>query len=709
MLENSQEKVAIRNYHISKLKEFEHEFRTGGKRKTYGYGSLAIKEEYERITENKAPKFDLEFELNPFLYQYDLELFIFLHYDQLHEREIKLLTGKKRDQVDEYGFTGFSRDEHLLNAISIRWPTKTNHEGTKIGACVRTPWLEDVCFSLANYSNTIVYGGAGQGKTFGSIVFMSMIFDYFYFYKSGAQCSYSSVSESKLIAAPWSFVNSLYPIDKSKIQFSSSAGLAKKSADFTFKRVGIDGKTIETGGMFKGILLAKGVGDSRVVDKLTGCHDPKARVYLLDEMQATSDAPINAHANMFMHPKHGWFVGSGNYELPNDLLGVNVEPNNGWDGVDEKTHMYEGTLKSTKESLGKKSNVIHFNNELSPAVVNPELAKVWPHLPNLDKKKKNYPSEDSMKTISYKRFWIGFRYKKEEANKEHILTSELLRDSGACNPPKFAFKPVRISSFDSAPASVDRNINNILEVGFEEGTNKIIIAPACLKAYPKPTSDLEYYQQTSTLIMEDAKKWDVMSGNSIMDWTNRTGLLEWLAREGFKCHHLIYNEGLPKRKGQVNKVNRQPEDLIELETIPTFVGRVERKVTRYAHEKILNRIALGAYLFRYFVEKGCVRGLNASILNGIPNHNGFEKEFLTRSFITTSGGLVSIDSKEKFKDEFNFSPDVLDTFFQAFYLLYVILKVHPGRNSLGSLKRETDKRLDRYKKASSINRKIMSF
>src|SRR5690606_9837653 len=128
-------------------------------------------------------------------------------------------------------------------------------------------------------------------------------------------------------------------------------------------------KRIEEGGSFKGILLAQGRTDSSQVDKLTGQHDVIARSYLLDEAQVTDSAPMAAYNNMFLHPPYKWFMMAGNYEDDDDLLAVNVEPRTGWESVDASTHMWESTLKAQDFDLGQKSLVIHYNNDLSPAIV----------------------------------------------------------------------------------------------------------------------------------------------------------------------------------------------------------------------------------------------------------------------------------------------------------------------------------------------------
>lgn len=90
---------------------------------------------------------------------------------------------------------------------------------------------------------------------------------------------------------------------------------------------------------------------------------------------------------------------------------------------------------------------------------------------------------------------------------------------------------------------------------------------------------------------------------------------------------------------------------------------------------------------RLFIEKGRVAGFESSILDGIKAYsNGFDKEFLRRKFIKDKKGIISLDSKEEFNDSYGFSPDICDTFFQAFYMLYVIFGIRPHIPSLGKLR-----------------------
>lgn len=683
---NSQVKIStIRNSHKNKFVEARDSINNGGS-SIYLYQSKALKQEMENF-DRSHEKYTPRYTVDPFCYQYDLELHIWWNYDELKHKEIQL--GGDSKFIEDYGFTGFPRYQHLLNAIAIRWPTRKLPNGNHSGDMIVTPWLEDFAKTSSDCEDNISFGGGGQGKTYGPLGLMCMTYDHFIYTRTGAQCTYSTVSEDKLKSSTWPYVNKLYPISEQRPKFSLYAGKAKRCPDYTFQRVGLDGKPMTVGGKFIGLLLQKGIKDARVVDKLTGSHDAIARIYLLDEGQSTDDAPIDAYTNMFMHPKYRRFYMSGNYDEDTDLLGLNTEPaaTTGWKGVDETTHMWEGVLKSKKNNLGRRTIVTHFNNELSPCVINPDLVKIFPHMPTRAMRDKLYPTEESRKSIACKRFWFGFRYEKENKASELLFSYEFISDYKANRTPKFNGSPINIASFDSAPASVDRNVLNILMVGLESGTNLPLVAPNRLFCFDKPSSDFEYHTQTCSRLADKFIRFNVESGNAIMDFTNRTALIEMLkTNHNISCHHLIYNNAIPK-KAQVNPQSGASEDRIELETLPTFVGKFETSKTWFAHEKIANRISLGAYVMRLFIEKGRVAGLESSILDGIKEYsNGFDKEFLRRKFIKDKKGIISLDSKEKFNEAYGFSPDVCDTFFQAFYMLYVIFGLRPHISSLGRLR-----------------------
>ena len=680
----------------------------------YFYGSLALEEVWNRFKDYRIPAYHQEYRPNPFFFQYELELYIFLNWKDLLKRELELETSEKKIKLlqELSSPTLLPRERHLANAASIRWPAGTAPDGTFIGDLAITPWLMDYFYGVANYQNVIEFGGAGQGKTYGPLAFMSMIYDYFINTQKGAQCTFSTVTESKLKGSTWPYLNRLYRVSTNRYQFSICAGLAKKCGDYTYNRLK-NGKVFEEGGTLKGVLIPKGRKDASVVDKLTGFHDPEARIYLLDEMQSTDDAPLGAYNNMFLHPKFGWFNAAGNFDEDGDLLDRNAEPNAGWDSVDEKTHMWEGTIKTRTESLDHKSLVIHFNNDLSPGVTNTEFGKKYHRfVPTLEKKNKSYPTEDSRKTIAYKRFWTGFRFEKESDSKVYILSSDIIEETKCheCAPEDFLSQFV-IGSFDSAPASVDRNIFSALNVGTtSNGLPMIELRPGSIKMFPKPKNDLEYYRVTCDRIISSHISFGIEHGHMIMDWTARPAHIEMLAQRGYPCHHLIYQERVPDKPG-FNNITKVEEDRIALESIPMFVkSEIQKNVIHYADQAVTNKFTLGAYIFRMFVEAGRVRGLNSSLLTGL-ECDTFEKEFLKRQFFIVKrkdkSELLCLDSKDEFKTKYGFSPDILDTYFQAFYMLYVIYGIRPTVSGLGKLRKKiVNKKVDKYDRLWQIKHSL---
>lgn len=705
----SQDKFStIRNERKSKFR-IARDSVNGGSSRIYGYNSKIIKKLCGEFND-KVPKFDIEYTPNPFLFQYDLELFIFLNYEELQANELELSTDKEAEFILEAGFTGFQRQEHLLNAMSIRWPSKLLPTGEHSGLLVRNPWLEDYAYAISNYGDTVVFGGAGQGKTYGFLAMMCMIYDYFYYTKSGAQCSYSTVSEMKLKQSTWGYVNKLYPVSETRLPFSLSCGKAHKgNGEYTYCRKNAKDKIIDEGGKFNGVLLPKGIKDARVIDKLTGCHDPIARIYLLDEAQSTDGSPLSAYGNMFLHPKYKWFGMSGNYEVDTDLLAVNVEPNNGWDSVTDKTHIWEGTLKTLIEgkknaSLGRTTCVIHYNNDISPAMDNPDNAKKWPFLPNNKKRDELYKTDELKESYNYKRFWIGYKFAKDgEGSGEVILSKKILSDYGADKSAEDCFisKPITIGSFDSAPGNKDRNIYTLLDVGFGSDGYPMISIKRILQ-FKKTESQKSYYRET---VKQIKKIWDDYEvRRMILDWSSRASMVEMLNEAGIPTDFIIYHSLVPKKDGQINGVTGQPEDRVDLETIKTFIsdGGLEKEMTFYADDKVRTRFALGAYVMRMMIEKGRVRGFNESLLNGL-QHNSFEKEFCKRTFVTERGGLIGINDKDKFISEYGFSTDILDTIIQGFYLAYVILKIRPHKKTLGLLQTKVSKiSVDKHRKLWKI-------
>lgn len=668
----------------------------------YAYGSYALKEAVENRKKNTAPEFHADYMPNFTEFQYDLEFQIFLDFETLRDREIELCStlDPRRAKIlisagPEYGCTLFKRDEHLNRAILIRWPEKINPDGSIRTAYALTPWSKKYTWALANYQNIVCFGGGGQGKTYSSIAFMSMLYDHFIKTKPGAACVCSTVNEGKLKSSIWSHMHKIYSF-KNGYRFSRYANLAQPSADYAFVRKNAKNKRIEEGGEFKGVLLVKGAKTSMQTDKLTGQHDVMARAYLLDEAQSTGPAPLSAYNNMFLHPPYKWFMMAGNYELDEDLLGMNTEPLGGWETVNEETHTWESTLKSPDSDLGHKSIVIHYNNDLSPAMLDKEICKRYSRfMPSPAKKRALYPDPKQWETYEYKRMWVGFRFERVKDDSRPIITVEDLKAFGAYEPPDIR-SMFTLASLDSAPGNADRDLLSFFKIGLDDN-NLYQIWPSEIISVPKPRSQFNYYKETSKKIADAMQRNGVQSGHAIMDWTQRPQLLEALRDDyNFVFHHFIYQEAPPGRvqKNEITKILERP---IEMESVPTWQGDFEKESRTFAHERFANKITLGAYVFRLAIENGRWRGINSSIFKSLPDNRGFEKEMCKRHMKIVQAranyGRMIIDSKDEFKKKYKFSPDVFDTFLQVSYLIYVIFGIRNDITGLGSLKKEETKKV----------------
>lgn len=657
---------------------------------------------------SKAPIFDIDYIPIPWQYQYDMEMYIFLNYEELRKKALYTDTIHEEFYTNN-GPTGLTRQEHLLNAISIRWPVTIKHTQEHSGLLVRNPWLEDSVQGIADYDNNVYFGGGGQGKTYAALAFECMLFDHFIHTKSGAQCTYSTVSEDKLKNSTWAYVNKLYPLSPQRRPFSLYAGLGRKGADYTFARVDpYTNKRIDFGGKFVGVLLPKGIKDSRVIDKLTGVHDPIARVYLLDEAQSTDGAPLDAYNNMFLHCKYGWFFMSGNFDNDNDLLGINVEPNIGWDNVNEETHTWEGTLKSPKESLNKVCNVIHFNNELSPAMVDiyagGQGVTRWPFLPNLQKKKKLYADFEKAKTtIAYKRFWIGFRYEKQELSEaEYVLTPNLLLESKCNDRARYSEEPVILGSFDFAPTYSDRNLFTLANIGLSLDDGLPMVEGNKIIEFEKSSSHIEAYKETAAQVKEKMNLNNVQSGNIILDWSSKGPLVSMLNDIGIISHFMLFHGGLPKKE-YISPYTKEKEDLIELESIKSMINGLEKEETIYAHQKVKNQQTLGAYVMRQWIEAGRVKNFGPQLFTNIKN-KGWDKEMMRRKFIKDKQTeLINLDDKDIFIKQYHFSTDIFDTWIMMFYMIHVKFGIRHNIPSLGTLKRKSMKpRLSSFQKLLTL-------
>ena len=641
--------------------------------KIYSYNSRAVEKaalEYYKENRHSVKEYDIRYTSNSFVFQYDLEVFMFLEYNRLQEMEMEILKSSdaspaRIEEVQRYGFSGARREEHLFNACSIRWPTYKNTDGSLSGHFIRHPWVEDDFKAISNYQFVIKFGGAGQGKTHGDLCFLCILWDHFNKTERGAKCSFSTVNEDKLKNVTWPYVQRFYNgTNDSRNRYSLYSGEGQIVSDYTIKRKGV--KSRDTAAVIKGILVGNNVNQTSVTDKLTGSHGHWAMAYMIDEIQSTPMAPIEASSNYLSTPKYGWVVADGNYDKDSDSLGTNVRPIQGWKNVDETTHQWESVIVT-----GATACVIHKNNDMSPAMEEP-WATLTPFLPTRKRKQERFPNEASKKTEAYRRFWLGWR--SSENTEGYVIIESMVTAGGADEP--FESRKIRGAtnyfSFDSAPADADRNMLLEFTDGYTIDKGLWTWGFKSCKALSKATVSDQYYRESAREIVQIAREKNVRSGNMVCDWTNRGGHPEFLDDLNFKTDVLIYHEAPPDGSRTVERTG-------EIE--PSIVAEENSygAPTRWAHTVCVDRITMGAYALRAYIILGVVYGIERGLFEFMISEgtfNDYEQELFRRkmdSVVSSKyGAREKLQQKKLFIKEYGFSPDVLDCMFQAAYYMWAI-------------------------------------
>jgi hypothetical protein len=672
---------------------------------TYGFQSLNRKaEQFFKEGKHLVQPCSRGYEVNPFMYQYDLEVELFLNYDQIIKDELEYLDDKlskcntkNKEEVERREFniemvqkfgTGIDRQEHFWNASNIRWPIEVKNK-EEHGAFIREPWAEDFIDALCDYPYVICFGGSGQGKTHRALAFMCIGWDHYIDSHRGGRGIISTVAESKLQGSAWAYlqmiyketVGSIYNEDKPE-PISLYAGRGIISGEYTIRRP----NDKKGGGTIKGLLISNR-NDNSVTDKITGSHGHPFGMYHIDELQSTPDAPIKASPNFRQNCKHSWITASGNYDLETDSLGKNTQPVRGWDNVNESTHIYESI-----NTLGIRTCCIHYNNELSPAITSKEGLRRWGHiLPTEAKRDNSYPTASSKLTDEFRRLWIGWRKKKDMS--DSVLNKQMLTSMG-CDEnitfdPKF---PVTHGwSLDSATGNLDRNLLTHFADGVCSKTGMWRVHIFESVALPKSEDRLKYVRETSDSILSYSEKWGVRSGNAVMDWTNVTGIPEYLADRGFKVMTMGYGEAPPDGKTKNPRTNRVDDEIV-----------VDYDSDKKAHEVVTNLISLGAYVIQQMVLHGEITGFTPDLVNEGNSEHSFDEEICLRKFLkvphiryderyqlepkTTKGRKSSDRGIKGFREMYGFSPDILDTIFQIGYYMVKHRKFIPGMRNRTEVK-----------------------
>lgn len=666
----------------------------------YDYGIKYIKVHKKHFDEAKLYQFEpysQRYTPNPFRFQYDLTVFIWVNYYRLLKEEIKLLRSLAKEknhpafdeEADVLSSTqklyGISRADFMFAAGELRWPTRVLSDGSHHGLFIRDPWSQRRVEAISDESikAVISFGGGGQGKTHVSLAASLIIFDYFIFTQKGARCMLSTVNLDKLNSVGWSYLCNLN--SSTEKGMSLYAGQSRIAGDHTLARP----KNKDKGGVFKGILIGEQMNTQKIIDKLTGSHGHPFISYILDEIQSTPDPPIMAAPNYTMHAGDFRILGSGNWGENGDTLDRNIKPINGWDSVNEESGQWLSKMQN-----GFKAIVLHFNNNLSPGMTDDGHTK-YPHLPHEEILKTKYaPETRNMSNISYRRFWVGFKVKGD--SDEFVISDSLCKENQAHLPLRLSRVDHSFFAFDSAPAERDRNLMLVCREGIDEISGQKVFGPDCVYPLTKATESIKYYRESSVEILSIAKKNNIISGSGIVDWTGRPAHPEILAELGFKVHRLVYNKGVPNgviKDAHTGRIERP----IRINLSRGLEFRDDVPLDKlYAHHVAENMISLGAWALREYIKLGRIRGINENIISFMLGKRSIEEELYNRKFghkiSSKYGKRFNLESKDEFKKTFGFSPDLLDCLFEMaiYMLLYRRFPLTPVGNDVTIYKDEDE-------------------
>lgn len=606
---------------------------------TYGYKATpAFLDAYSRAKLGMVYRNGL---VSGVMFQYDLEMFFFFNHARFP--------------------TPIPRSEHLWRACAIRWPEKNKPDDV----FMRNPWAEEIFEAISNNNLIKLMGGSGQGKTKILCAFSVLAFDYFLLTREGCRVIITSVEEGKLRGAAWSHVTSLYrnQVDEDSGQeriFSYTAGKGKEM-DLKIKRPSPFNRD-ERGNML-GVLLSSGFqadGGIKLVDKLTGSHVHTCAIIIIDEIQSTPLAPIDASFNLFTHPEHWWFFGAGNPSDPLDAIGKLFEPIDGWRSVDPTVLPDPPRHWNSVDDNGRTSHVIRFDNLDSPGFKHP---KKYHYMPGQSMIDKSFRSESSRNSPAWWRFMRGWFL--PNSSTQSLLSLLLIEETGCDKVARIArdFISKGVLSFDSAPASLDEAPFLHAEL-IQESNAQYYINIVKYHLVPK-TQKENFWRLAEDMFWGLCRDLRIESGGFISDESgNQSEMRSRLTAKDFHMLGLVYNE--------------KPSDLI----IDAVTGEIASNVCT-------NKISEAAILCRNFVRYGQFRGLSRYLTEE------FQKEFCTRKLLQKASGKFFIEPKDSFnapnskggieresgfRSRMGFSPDKLDCLFQLAWYARAMWGMYPGIN-----------------------------
>ena len=660
-------------------------------RPVYSYNMLCAKARHDKWKQDgqDIPMRHQLYRPVPWVHQYDMECWIVFNYMELWQEEIltlQHLVDKATDTalrekatlrlaaVKEFGPTLLPREEHLLRANEIRWPTVRNSDGRWEGVAKRHEWVERI------YRNALspswksvpvvgVFGGASQGKTTMASAFMLHVFSHFEGTREGAQCMISTINADKMDTGAWAGVQRM--LQSSAQGISLYAGHEQERAGWEIGRKEVvDGVRCEShdksSSFVRGVLMSVNGKRKELTDKLTGAHRKEAKVLLIDEAQSSADAPFMAISNAFVSVPKGrqFFFFSGNFGEKTDTMGRNIRPVDGWDSIPRLTPEYDA-----KTQTGLPVRVCYLNNFESPGMTDPDM---YHDLFTPDKMQAAMPDKEAEFSSANIRMVEGW-YDTPTSTDMDVLRSEVrvmdesdMRAYGAMDPVEIdaATRQVWVT-LDTAPEMRDRNVYARWEYGWHQTSN--IFQPQVFAEMPAmergPKTAAEYPETFTRWVKHQTEAAGLNPSEvvNVIDAANYAIFAPWFEQHKMPLQRMVYGAN----PGNPNGGKADGYGAME----PAFV--VDQNNT-YGYYTARDRISLGAWLTRQYVANRKIRGLDPERIkaNSITMFKA-DMEIYSRTMYlvrdANRGRLWKLGQKAISDDGVTISPDWLDLVFMASY------------------------------------------
>ena len=553
--------------------------------------------------------------------------------DDTNAVDIHLACYRKQPEVERLNGVVMGQAYHFANAIRILFPDDilTWH-----------PWLDDHINIWCENRFFTVWGPAASSKSnnFGLFCLVD------WFAAPEDTCTFvCSTSKGMLERRIWEAITRYYNYAKTnyncpgKISKQRTAIINEKDRDLADDvKAGIHGVAVKQGTV------------EEAQSNLIGAHLPYVRL-LIDEMQATRRAAVEARKNLSKGCIDFKFGGIGNPMSYLDLLGEFSEPDHP-DG-------YDSVTINDKQWKTRYGMCYHFDGFESPAIVEPDGLNRFPFLINRPQIDADISECGGLE--DHPDIWTMCRgFVPREGVSNTILSRNMIRHGKAMEPAVWEYDTIMVGGLDPAFTSTgDKCVLATAKVGKEVGGRVVVefqpnLEIPILASDPRPVSE-----QIADSTIKYCKLYGIKPHHLGVDETGTQSVGDFIEMKGFRgVHRVSFAEsasGLP-----VSKYNPDP-----------------------CSDEYHDKVAELWFSIRQFVVFSQIRGMDPTAA----------VEFCER--LAIPGIKKKVEKKDDMKIRLNRSPDDADAETICLDVVRSKLEVYAGTDQFdpgifGFTRRETD-------------------